>query len=483
MPQRMLIDSGDVRQKKAAPAEAERRAPMREPAPPKQAAAKTTTAQPQQQRVPDGQRLMQWLAGPADSAARWFHDTFQSGTKQAPGIFATGPATSGAAVENPYKQKPTDILASHKGNGYLDPGEHTDPRVPGGYSVDKSGQAGTPEQVTETNGRMLDLDSVLAARRDARIERNSSGAEIGQLGQGHELSLKEYKALDPKARSAIDFNTQLNEAINRDLKLDKNGDGEVSLAEAGSAAGQRKGYTAAYERVFGKPAENEMSFAPATVALLDQLKFADDVSEAGDYTRGRGFITDEDLKAKRNLTGNQELNGTGYTDARSQWVTGLTDSMADFKKMLAQHRADINGLKASLNLETATGAQRSNLADTLANGLTEESQGLQLKLSGRDFNNRTSDSGLDVSFLADSGTQNRAQLMNTLYTNLTQGYTDATGQRVAGLADQNQMFDKGWINAVLKSNGLKYDEWKPFAEGKLGGTEEPDSISKLLGGK
>ena len=101
------------------------------------------------------------------------------------------------------------------------------------------------------------------------------------------MTTAEYEALTPEQRAAVDFNTLLVDAVNRD----KSSQGEYKKT---ANATERAAYNETVEDMFGSGHGSEL-YAPATVAVLDQIKFDDTTKDLDEFLDLRAALTDKDV--------------------------------------------------------------------------------------------------------------------------------------------------------------------------------------------
>ena len=331
------------------------------------------------------------------------------------------------------------------------------------------------------------------AREDHKIQMEAKRAmRAGNKGDFKEMSWKEYNALSKEDRAAVDFNGLLQEAYNKDrslLNLDKDGNGEVSLSEAGDKAKGYAGYGSAYERIFGKPGEGEdIGFAPNIVGLLNGLDVKDEGGILREYTseEGGGFITDADIKAGRHINGMEDQTSWGYHDPRGEWMSRLAQNTSSLEKALEKGRVKASGLDLRASLSGITPDQRSTFVDNLAGGLSDPEADLGFKMSGRDRRLNEKE-GMDVSSLLNRGDVENLNsltgLYNELYKNMTEGVQQADGSWSPPI-DPALMQDKEFIGGTLERAGLKLDDWLKFTRNHQGeGTAgETDALDELVKG-
>lgn len=104
-------------------------------------------------------------------------------------------------------------------------------------------------------------EKFLVESREARKEADLS-AKQQTRDRTYELTWDQYNALSPQQKAAIDFNTQLVSARQKDLTVDYDDPGKK----------EEKRYNISVKQMFGQ-GDGSRAFAPETVALLQQINF------------------------------------------------------------------------------------------------------------------------------------------------------------------------------------------------------------------
>lgn len=137
-------------------------------------------------------------------------------------------------------------------------------------------------------------------QQDMRDQRNANAADLGDKDKGKEpfqrgevtqLTWDEYNALSEPQRAAVDFNTLLVQAVNRDRRLNRKGMYD-DVTET-----QQKTYDLAEQRLFGSEGGSKR-YAPETLALMEQLDLGGQ-ADFDDFLKLRVAITDQDLKVMK----------------------------------------------------------------------------------------------------------------------------------------------------------------------------------------
>lgn len=178
-------------------------------------------------------------------------------------------------------------------------------------------------------------------------------------GDYREMTLEDYEALSPTDRAAVDANSILMEAIEKDKglisKLDKNKDGRVTSAEAKAKATYGKNH----EALFGRGGD-DVTYAPNTVAalrLLEQGGFTvDDKDTIDNFLSGGRYVTARDMDLGRTTTESEEKPS----------AVKITGSMEALSMALEEGMAVINGQQgASINLKRTTPEQQTALVESI----------------------------------------------------------------------------------------------------------------------
>lgn len=159
------------------------------------------------------------------------------------------------------------------------------------------------------------------------------------------MSWEDYNKLSPRAKAGVDFNTMLNRAVQRDLKLQDKYD-KKNIPEA---------YKVGIREIFGEGRDSDTGiYAPETLAALQTMKLKDPGGDLDDYLSLRVGITNEDVN--RLFDGKPGASGANAADAAQQ------DWAAKTKPGSQAREAFVN------KLATATEDLQVALARDLANG-------------------------------------------------------------------------------------------------------------------
>lgn len=148
------------------------------------------------------------------------------------------------------------------------------------------------------------------------------------VGDVVKMTPERYAALDPQQRAAVDFNTMLVQAVRKDLEMqDKyNPDGAEEQA-----------YEAEVERIFGEGRGSD-TYAPETVALLDQINLSNHTADLDDFLGLNAAITRRDIRQLPTAEVREvyELPPTDPGDIRIELSQQLANRTREMQEVLAQ---------------------------------------------------------------------------------------------------------------------------------------------------
>ena len=324
------------------------------------------------------------------------------------------------------------------------------------------------------------LAEAAQSEQEARARARSSGA--GSTSSIRQMTMDEYNALDSRSRAAIDFNGLLQNSLSKDTgltALDKDGSGRVTLGEAEGSAKDLAGYRTAYKRIYGRDADNNTTYSPNTLGLLNSLKLTDTAS-LDEYLNGTGYVTMSDLKRG---SANEPVAGTANTPGRSdrterdKLVSGIASGMTQLQEALNAGRVSLSGggVSVGLSADRTNDGQRSQFVDALRSSLMREDAPTSLQLTGQ--NDRfDAENGISLLGMVDQGTQQRYSAMNE----------ELTRQLAQG-ASANELRDKNLLRAAgFENSGFDLDEWVDYvssreADASGSGTTLEQSLMSQLG--
>lgn len=156
------------------------------------------------------------------------------------------------------------------------------------YAVDTVERRGSATDVLHDFARVSGGQSTDPAKIAARDEENRQVTEVKRwkAPKTYALTWDEYLALNDEQRAAVDFNTMLSKAREKDLNTEY----EEPAPE------EQEAYDDAMRRMFGEDRGSE-AFAPATLGVLDRLEFKPTAEDDFDnILGGEYFITTKELK-------------------------------------------------------------------------------------------------------------------------------------------------------------------------------------------
>ena len=383
---------------------------------------------------------------------------------------------------SPNKPKPERNL-EEEGRRYRQQAEQrgravgdSKPTLPGAHAG-----VGTVQKVeADKKAEEQRLAEAAQSEQEARARARSSGA--GSTSSIRQMTMDEYNALDSRSRAAIDFNGLLQNSLSKDTgltALDKDGSGRVTLGEAEGSAKDLAGYRTAYKRIYGRDADNNTTYSPNTLGLLNSLKLTDTAS-LDEYLNGTGYVTMSDLKRG---SANEPVAGTANTPGRSdrterdKLVSGIASGMTQLQEALNAGRVSLSGggVSVGLSADRTNDGQRSQFVDALRSSLMREDAPTSLQLTGQ--NDRfDAENGISLLGMVDQGTQQRYSAMNE----------ELTRQLAQG-ASANELRDKNLLRAAgFENSGFDLDEWVDYvssreADASGSGTTLEQSLMSQLG--
>ena len=383
---------------------------------------------------------------------------------------------------SPNKPKPERDLAA-EGRRYREQAEQrgravgdSKPTLPGSLV----GPGGIQNLAKAHEAEKERLADAAQSEQEARARARSSGA--GSTSSIRQMTMDEYNALDSRSRAAIDFNGLLQNSLSKDTgltALDKDGSGRVTLGEAEGSAKDLAGYRTAYKRIYGRDADNNTTYSPNTLGLLNSLKLTDTAS-LDEYLNGTGYVTMSDLKRG---SANEPVAGTANTPGRSdrterdKLVSGIASGMTQLQEALNAGRVSLSGggVSVGLSADRTNDGQRSQFVDALRSSLMREDAPTSLQLTGQ--NDRfDAENGISLLGMVDQGTQQRYSAMNE----------ELTRQLAQG-ASANELRDKNLLRAAgFENSGFDLDEWVDYvssreADASGSGTTLEQSLMSQLG--
>ena len=302
----------------------------------------------------------------------------------------------------------------------------------------------------------------------------SASRQTGQVqGRFEEMTWEDYNALDPETRAAVDANTLLREAVDKDTALvtqfDSNKDGRLSYAEGRKhyAARDDKNYDNNYRRVFSRGTSvdpsrprgseigelNDLTYAPNTLAVLNMLDLNDKKGVIDDYLNGTAFVNADDIKEKRHVRKEGKTDYTYDAGGRDALNVAVTEGMQRVTQEFDTGNAFVNGEQQALSIENASAEKFGQLVESLR---AEMSAGNSFDhLTTLSKYNETPPTRVDLSALEDVDYAER------------RGYLDTTlAAMQADPDDKNMIENREFMQPLLDEYGSNWEEWMRLVDNR-----------------
>ena len=302
----------------------------------------------------------------------------------------------------------------------------------------------------------------------------SASRQTGQVqGRFEEMTWEDYNALDPETRAAVDANTLLREAVDKDTALvtqfDSNKDGRLSYAEGRKhyAARDDKNYGNNYHRVFNRGVNvdnnrprasevgelNDLTYAPNTLAVLNMLDLNDKKGVIDDYLNGTAFVNADDIKEKRHVRKEGKTDYTYDAGGRDALNVAVTEGMQRVTQEFDTGNAFVNGEQQALSIENASAEKFGQLVESLR---AEMSAGNSFDhLTTLSKYNETPPTRVDLSALEDVDYAER------------RGYLDTTFAAMqADPDDKNMIENREFMQPLLDEYGSNWEEWMRLVDNR-----------------
>ena len=335
--------------------------------------------------------------------------------------------------------------------------------------------------------------------------RTSSREEVGATREANftpvfrEMTWDDYNALDGETRSAVDANSLLQQAVSADKALletlDLNQDGRVSYAEgrADYGAGDDANYAGNYNRVFdrtpsilkeekprnqlsgragmyagdGVGRNDDLTYAPNTLAALNLLDIDDSKGRLDDYLSGAAFMTTDDIEAGLH----KRKDGSGLPDpaniqGRDALGVRTTEGMSKLSQQFDSGNTMVDGQLKATSVSGAGADRLGQLVASLRQGMAE----------GKSFDalTRFSDTmptRVDLSALDDPEYAERRGYLDLLYSN------------IESQEGPEALLNKEKILPFLEEEGSSWGEWQRLVTDRkrYGKTRDYESTATYLG--
>ena len=344
-------------------------------------------------------------------------------------------------------------------------------------------------QKQQTAAELAKTKDVQAASKEAGIKNDtgfpqfkvvpgraevSASRQTGQVqGRFEEMTWEDYNTLDPETRAAVDANTLLREAVDKDTALvtqfDSNKDGRLSYAEGRKhyAAKDDKNYGNNYHRVFNRGMDvdhnkprasevgelNDLTYAPNTLAVLNMLDLNDKKGVIDDYLNGTAFINADDIKEKRHARKDGKADFGFDAVGRDVLNTAITEKMQRVTQEFDTGNAFVNGEQQALSIENASGEKFGQLVESLR---AEMSAGNSFDhLTTLSKYNETPPTRVDLSALEDVDYAERRGYLDTTYAAMQ-----------ADPEDKNMIENREFMQPLLDEYGSNWEEWMRLVDNR-----------------
>ena len=302
----------------------------------------------------------------------------------------------------------------------------------------------------------------------------SASRQTGQVqGRFEEMTWEDYNTLDPETRAAVDANTLLREAVDKDTALvtqfDSNKDGRLTYAEGRKhyAAKDDKNYGNNYHRVFNRGVNvdnnkprasevgelNDLTYAPNTLAVLNMLDLDDKRGVIDDYLNGTAFVNADDIKEKRHVRKEGKTDYTYDAGGRDALNVAVTEGMQRVTQEFDTGNAFVNGEQQALSIENASGEKFGQLVESLR---AEMSAGNSFDhLTTLSKYNATPPTRVDLSALEDVDYAERRGYLDTTYAAMQ-----------ADPEDKNMIENREFMQPLLDEYGSNWEEWMRLVDNR-----------------
>ena len=342
----------------------------------------------------------------------------------------------------------------------------------------QTGIASTKENMEEEQRRRTRRGSEMSAELEERRKGDFDN-------KFKEMTWEDYEKLSKRQKAAIDWNSTMAGAYQRDRKLAKKlggADKRLTLDEIGSE--KRDAYRRSYQRIFGQGAEdNEIDYSPRVVAMLDKvLGTGTNLGSAKEVLNGGAFITDTDMTNGNidRVKENPQLKGVGSmtssTGSRRSWVSQLVDYQKQMTDGLSKAKAIVNGVGEKIQINDLGSDRLDQMVEQAAAGTQADPDnwGLVGMLKSGAINR----SGINLSNLLTPGQARRNE-------ELVQAYNEVGQQLQAQNWSLDYLQNEGFMRGVAKQRGLDENRWLELSRNmkKAGEKDSQTALDKVLYGE
>lgn len=295
-----------------------------------------------------------------------------------------------------------------------------------------------------------------------RAERKQAMASGGKRGDVYQMSWEDYQALTAQQRAAVDFNTMLVRAVRKDLRQQETYDPSVP---------GRAQYDDAVTNMFGAD-HGSKTYAPQTMALLQQIGFNDTNADLDDFLKLRAAITDKDLKG-----------------VQLEAVPGLADQALQGASATAQERATYVDAVSEATMTKMRDLMQSSevlLQTPIATAVADPNRNAAIELFGGKANNPKAMLGFGLA-QRDPATGEAANMdayfQDAFSVLANKGTTEEARKQMFAAMDVG-MSDEQWqqfMSYVDTRSRLARDTGRPLGVDPKVQYRSPEEFRKLLG--
>lgn len=165
--------------------------------------------------------------------------------------------------------------------------------------------------------------------------------KVPQPRRVYEMTWDQYNALKPQQRAAIDWNTLLVRAREKDRKLDY----ENEALDGGVSPKEMERYTETMGEMFG-PDKGSDIYAPETLALLEKMEYKSTGTDFDEFLNLQAAVGDKFLKQIEKAP-TPVLYSTGNVGERSNV---LEDRLPDYQELAEKTRVLLSNMSTSQQL-------------------------------------------------------------------------------------------------------------------------------------
>ena len=345
-------------------------------------------------------------------------------------------------------------------------------------SGNKSGLADTKQGLQEQQERRTRRGTDTSAELEKRRKGNFDG-------KFKEMTWEDYNKLSDRQKAAIDWNSTMQIAYERDQKQTKKlGGADKRLTLDEIAPEKRDAYRRSYQRIFGQGAEdNQIDYSPRIVAMLDKvLGSGSNIGTAKEVFNGGAFISDDDIRNGNTdrVKTNPKMAGVGSmtsnTGSRQSWVSKMVDYQQKLTDGLRKSKILVNGQSERIDLNKAGSDQLGTMVEQAAAGTQADPD--NWGINGMVASGAIDRSGINLGGLLTPGQARRNEEM-------VQAYNEVGQQLQAQNWSLDYLHNEGFMRGVAKQRGLDENRWLELSRNmkKAGEKNSQTALDKVLYGE